>query len=72
MAKFVLSAFADEIGASLDLQIEWLNKTGVRFVEYRSSEGKNVSDHTILMLGVLFTGKMLGKKLVCASSVEVI
>lgn len=44
---FVLSAFADEIGASLDLQIEWLNKTGVRFVEYRSSEGKNVSDHTL-------------------------
>jgi len=44
---FVLSAFADEIGADLDLQIEWLKKTGVNFVEYRSSGGKNVSDHTL-------------------------
>ena len=44
---FVLSAFADEIGADLELQIEWLKKTGVGFVEYRSSGGKNVSDHTL-------------------------
>jgi sugar phosphate isomerase/epimerase len=44
---FVLSAFADEIGADLDLQIRVLRQAGIGYVEYRSSGGLNVSDHTL-------------------------
>lgn len=43
---FVLSAFADEIGPDLGMQIRVLQRFGIRYVEYRSGEGKNVSDHS--------------------------
>lgn len=44
---FVLSAFADEIGPSLSDQIRLLRHYQIGFVEYRSGEGLNVSDHTL-------------------------
>lgn len=44
---FVLSAFADEIDSSLDEQIRVLRQTGIRYVEYRSGDGKNISDHSV-------------------------
>ncbi|OQB14338.1 MAG: Xylose isomerase-like TIM barrel [Firmicutes bacterium ADurb.Bin193] len=47
MARFILSAFADEIHESLDIQIDNLKKHGIKYIEFRSLEGKNVCDHTI-------------------------
>lgn len=44
---FVLSAFADEIDSALDEQIRVLQQAGIQYVEYRSGDGKNISDHSI-------------------------
>lgn len=44
---FVLSAFADEIDSALDTQIRVLQQAGIRYVEYRSGDGKNISDHSL-------------------------
>jgi 3-dehydroshikimate dehydratase len=41
-----LSAFADEIGKDLDLQIETLKKNGVGYIELRGVWGKNVLELT--------------------------
>ena len=46
-AKFILSAFADEAGASLDTQIASLKASGVKNVELRGVDGKNVKDLTL-------------------------
>ncbi len=46
MAEFVLSAFADEYSPKLDEQIEGLVKNGVKYMEIRNVDGKNVSDMT--------------------------
>ncbi len=46
MAKFVLSAFADEYSKVLDEQIEGLKANGVGYMEIRGVDGKNVSDLT--------------------------
>ena len=47
MAKFILSAFADEAGQSLDVQIKALKKAGIRGVELRNVDGKSVRDLTV-------------------------
>lgn len=41
-----LSAFSDEAGASLKEQADALIRNGIRFLELRSIDGKNVSDFT--------------------------
>ncbi len=39
-----LCAFADEYNTSLDKQIEGLKKHGIRLIEFRTVDGKNVAD----------------------------
>ena len=46
MAVFVLSAFADEAGQSLDVQIDALKKAGIATLEMRGVNGKSVKDLT--------------------------
>ena len=46
MARFILSAFADEADKRLDGQIEALKAAGVACVEMRGVDGKNVKDLT--------------------------
>lgn len=46
MAKFILSAFADEASASLDEQIATLKALGISHIEPRNVDGTNVSDLT--------------------------
>ena len=47
MAKFVLSAFADEASPMLDEQIQALKEEGISLIELRGVDGKNVSSLTI-------------------------
>lgn len=47
MAKFILSAFADEASPMLDEQIKTLQEEGVSLIELRGVDGKNVSNLTI-------------------------
>ncbi len=42
MARFVLSAFADEAGRSLGEQITALHENGIRYIEPRSIDGKGI------------------------------
>jgi sugar phosphate isomerase/epimerase len=44
--RFVLSAFADEAGGSLDAQIAALRRNGIGLLEIRGVDGKNISDIT--------------------------
>lgn len=44
MAKFVLSAFADEYSPIIDEQIIGLQKNGVEFMEIRGVDGTNIAD----------------------------
>ena len=46
MARFHISAFADEYSASFDEQIEGLLQNGVRMIELRGIDGVSVSDLT--------------------------
>lgn len=46
MAKFILSAFADEASADFTEQLETLNKHGIPLVELRGVDGKNILDLT--------------------------
>ena len=46
MAEFILSAFADEAGDSLDEQISALKENGIRYIEPRNIDKKGVLDHT--------------------------
>jgi hypothetical protein len=43
MSKFVLSAFSDEICDDLDGQMDALDRHGIKFIEFRSADGKNVA-----------------------------
>jgi 3-dehydroshikimate dehydratase len=43
-AKFILSAFGDEIAKDFDTQLEVLEKEDIHFVELRGAWGKNVAD----------------------------
>ena len=42
MAKFILSAFADEAGTTLDEQIAALKRNGIDFIEPRNINGKPI------------------------------
>ncbi|MRR18490.1 MAG: sugar phosphate isomerase/epimerase, partial [Deltaproteobacteria bacterium] len=44
MAKFLLSAFADEASGSIDGQIRALKRNGIKFMEARIVEGKSIID----------------------------
>lgn len=44
MHPFILSAFADEIDPSLSKQMEVLEKLGIRHIEMRGVDGKNISE----------------------------
>ena len=46
MARFVLSAFADEAGAPLKAQIEALIENDIHFIEPRNIDGKSIIDFT--------------------------
>lgn len=46
MAEFILSAFADEAGDSLDEQIAALKANGIRYMEPRNIDRTGVLDHT--------------------------
>ena len=46
MAKFVLSAFADEAGAMLSDQIAALKENGIDFIEPRNIEKRGILKHT--------------------------
>ncbi len=43
MAKYVLSAFADEAGKTLNEQIAALKRNGIRYMEIRAVDGVNIS-----------------------------
>lgn len=47
MAKYILSAFADEADNNLTGQIEALKKAGIACIELRGVNGKNVKDLTL-------------------------
>ncbi len=47
MAKFILSAFADEAGASLAEQIAALKENGVSYIEPRQIDGKGILDFSL-------------------------
>ncbi len=46
MAKFILSGFADEMSPVLDVQMEMMAKLGIRYIEPRTVDHKNISDYT--------------------------
>lgn len=45
MSRFILSGFADEIDDSLDKQMDTLDGLGIRYIEMRGVDGKNLSDY---------------------------
>lgn len=47
MDNFVLSTFADEIDAKLETQISVLKQCGVKYIEMRGVNGKNLTSHTL-------------------------
>ena len=47
MTEFILSAFADEYSPKFDEQIEGLKLNGVKYMEIRGVDGKNIADVTV-------------------------
>lgn len=47
MAKFILSAFADEIDMDLKTQMDELDKHGIKHIEMRGVNGKNLTQYTL-------------------------
>ena len=47
MAKFILSAFADEASNAFDEQLQILQEEGISLVELRGADGKNCADLTL-------------------------
>lgn len=47
MAKYILSAFADEVTSVFEDQLKYLNKQGIKYIEPRNVDGTNVSSLTI-------------------------
>lgn len=45
--KFVLSGFADEIDADLNVQMDFLDQLGIKYIEMRGVNGKNLTDYTL-------------------------
>ena len=46
MAKYILSAFADEVSPVFKNQFEYLTSRGIKFIEPRNIDGTNVSSLT--------------------------
>ena len=46
MAKFLLSAFADEASKTLDGQIAALQRNNMKYIEIRNVDGKGILDCT--------------------------
>lgn len=73
MGKFILSAFADEIDANFDVQIESLKKLSIGLIELRGVDGKSfieLSDEELLIvkkklsdaqIGISALGSPIGK-----------
>ncbi len=53
MSKFILTAFADEIAPDLKTQMEVLEKHGIKHIEMRKVNGKNLVDHSLDEVGEL-------------------
>ena len=47
MAKFILSAFADEIDPMLTTQMDVLEQLGIKYIEMRGVNGKSLVQHTM-------------------------
>lgn len=47
MAKFLLSAFADEASGKIEGQIKALNRNVIKFIEIRNVDGNCIIDHSI-------------------------
>ncbi|GIP18000.1 hypothetical protein J40TS1_36420 [Paenibacillus montaniterrae] len=47
MTKFMLSAFADEIDANLNTQMDVLDQHGIKYIEMRGVDGKNLVYYTL-------------------------
>ena len=47
MSRFTLTAFADEIGADLDLQLSELNRHDIHYVEFRGPTARAIADYTL-------------------------
>lgn len=47
MSKFMLSAFADEIDANLNTQMDVLDQHGIQYIEMRGVDGKNLVYYTL-------------------------
>lgn len=47
MSRFILSAFADEIATDLITQMDVLEQHGIKYIEMRGVNGKNVTELTI-------------------------
>ena len=47
MGRFVLSAFADEIADDLKTQMDVLDEHGIKYIEIRGVNGKNITDHSL-------------------------
>ena len=45
MAEFIISGFADEIDDSLEKQMETLKELGIKYIEMRGVNGKNLCDY---------------------------
>ena len=57
MARFVLSAFADEAGSLLSEQINALKENEIDYIEPRNIEGKgliSLSDEELFDVGTIF------------------
>ncbi len=53
MGQFVISAFADEIDPSLDVQMDVLGRHGIRHIEMRGVDGRNVTEYTLAEMRIL-------------------
>lgn len=47
MSRFILSAFADEIDPSLKTQMDVLDEHGIRYIEMRGVNGKNLTQYSL-------------------------
>ncbi len=47
MAEFIISAFADEIDADLKTQMDVLDQHGIKHIEMRGVNGKNLTQYTL-------------------------
>lgn len=47
MSKWILTGFADEIDSSLDTQMDIMNRLGIKYIEMRNVNGKNLVHYTL-------------------------